>query len=221
MTTAVRASRVPRPMVLVLIALLAASGALLATARPVGACSCVAFTSMKDYAKADTAVFSGTAGVRDGRGVPVSIDRWFWGRGAAPVVWLAASSFGDSAACGTNPPPAGSAWIWVTWFPPDGADLTTGLCSPSGELSTAEGQKMLAEAMQVFPAVVPQPTPEVTSVPAAPATPTVKAVPDPAAVARDQAGLTIAAALIAGVLVLFGGLTLLARRSARNNLDRP
>lgn len=222
MTATLRASRfAPRSVLILLAALLAASGIVLATARPVGACSCAGFTSMKDYANADTAVFSGTAGVREGRGVPVSIDRWFWGRGAAPVVWLAASSFGDGASCGTNPPPAGTSWIWVTWFPPDGADPTTGLCSPSGDLSTAEGQKMLAEAIQVFPAVVPQPTPDVTALPAGSAMPAVMADPDPAAIARDQAGLTIAAGLIAVVVVLFGGLTLLARRSDRNNLDRP
>ena len=176
---------------------------------------------MKDYANADTAVFSGTAGVRDGRGVPVTIDRWFWGRGAAPVVWLAASSFGDGASCGTNPPPAGTSWIWVTWFPPDGRDPATGLCSPSGDLSTGEGQKMLAEATQVFPDLVPLQTPEPSAVPAAPATLSVTAAPDPAAIARDQAGFTIAAGLIAVVVILFGGLTLLARRSDRNDPDRP
>ncbi|HUQ77895.1 MAG TPA: hypothetical protein VM427_03340 [Patescibacteria group bacterium] len=221
MTATVRASRsVPRSLLILLSAVLAASGIVLATARPAGACSCARFTSMRDGANADSAVFSGTAGVRDRRGVPVSIDRWFWGRGAAPIVWLAASSFGDGAACGTNPPPAGSSWIWVTWFPPDAADPATGLCSPSGDLSTGDGQKMLAEAIQAFPALVPLETLEPTAIPAGPATPAVTAAPDSAAVARDQAGVAIGAGLIAVVAILFGGLTLLARRLDRNDPDR-
>ena len=74
---------------------------------------------------------------------------------------------------------------------------------------------------QVFPDWVPLQTPEPSAVPAAPATPSVTAAPDPAAIARDRAGFTIAAGLIAVVVVLFGGRTLLARRSDRNDPDRP
>lgn len=225
MSAAVRASQHTRsgPRAVILLAiLLAASGILLATARPVRACSCASFTSMKDYATADTAVFTGTAGARDRRGVPVSVDRWYWGRGAAPVVWLAASSFGDGSSCGTNPPPVGSAWIWVTWLPPDGVDPATGLCSPSGDLSTPEGQKLLAEAETVFEAVLPSATSGSSTPPGRPSTlaPTATTAPDPAAIARERAGLTIAVSLVAVVLILFVGLTLLARRSNRGSADR-
>lgn len=226
MSMAVRPARAahgaPRPILILLAALLAASGILLATARPAAACSCAGFTSMKDYANADTAVFSGTAGLRDARGVPVEIDRWFWGRGAAPVVWLAATSFGDGNSCGTNPPPPGSAWVWVTWLPPDGGDFGTGLCSPAGNLATPEGQAMLDEAVSVFGAIDPlpaqptaEPTPDavVDTTPGSVADPT--PAPDPAAAARDSAGLTIAAALLAVTIALFGGLALFARRGSR------
>ena len=157
----------------------------------------------------------------------MTVDRWFWGRGAAPVVWLAGSSFNDNPGvfntCGTNPPPAGSAWIWVAWRPEDGGDFGTGLCSPAGDLSTPEGRAMLDEAMAVFTAVepptpTPEPTPDaVASVVAVSPTPT--PAPDPAAVARDSAGLTIAAALLAVTVALFGGLIVLARRGSRP--DRP
>ncbi|HET7702745.1 MAG TPA: hypothetical protein VFK35_05050 [Candidatus Limnocylindrales bacterium] len=223
MTTVLPAFRpVPRPILLALVALIGASGILLASARPVAACSCAEFQTMKDFATADNAVFTGTAGVREQRGVPVTVDQWFWGRGAAPVVWLAAASFGDGSSCGTDPPPPGSAWIWVTWLPPDGGDPMTGLCSPSGELTTPEGRKMLAEATEVFSGLAQPATPTPTEAPpvAAPTTPVETAPPDPAAVARDQATMTIALALGGVVIVLFGGLVLLARRPGRPT-DRP
>lgn len=228
MTLAARASsassdaprRASRFVLIVLAGLLGASGILLATARPVAACSCAPPQPMQTYATAENAIFTGTAGPRDGRGVPVSVDRWLWGAGAAPVVWLAKSSFGDGAACGTRPPPAGSTWIWVTWLPGNRGDFGTGLCSPAGDLSTPEGRAMLDEAMAVFTAVEPptptaEPTPDAVVVPA----PTPTPAPDPAAVARDSAGLTIAAALLAVTVALFGGLILLARRGSHR--DRP
>src|SRR4030095_10633071 len=53
---------------------------------------------MQEYATPDNAIFSGTAGILEARGVPVEVDTWFAGKGAAPVVYLAASSFGAVAA---------------------------------------------------------------------------------------------------------------------------
>lgn len=222
MTPPVRAPRTaPRAVVVALLGLLAASGILLGTAGPVAACSCAGFQTMKDHATADSAVFSGIAGARESRGVPVAVDRWFWGRGGAPVVYLADRSFGNGASCGTNPPPVGSAWIWVTWLPPEGGDPMTGLCSPSGDLATPEGQKMLAEATEVFSGLAQPATPVPTEAPPAAATsPAETAAPDPAVMARDRATLTIALTLGGVVVVLFGGLILLARRTGRP-ADRP
>ena len=98
---------------------------------------------MKEYATVENAVFTGTAGEQIDRGVPVEVDQWLWGEGAADVVWLTASSFGDSAGCGTNPPLAGTSWIWVAWLPGEQRRLRDGLCSPHAQLDTPEGQTML------------------------------------------------------------------------------
>jgi hypothetical protein len=218
MAFAIQSSRQSRRAVLLLtFAFLAAFCGLLITARPVAACSCVTFGSIKDYAKSENAIFTGTAGAAKARGVPVQVDQWFWGKGAAPVVWLAASSFGDGASCGTTPPKPGTAWLWVAWLPGNRGDFGTGLCSPSGDLATPEGQAMLADALTVFqaippPAATPEPTAESAAGPAA--------TPDPAATARDATGLTIGAVLVAASLALFGVLALVARRSSRR-LNRP
>lgn len=199
----------PSTRFLFLAALLGATSLLLGTARPAFACSCAMPGPLKDSASADTAIFSGTAGLRQERGVPVEVDRWFWGEGAAPVVWLAASSFEDPAMCGTNPPPPDTDWIWLTWIDPDSRDFTTGLCSPAAMLSTAEGDAMLAEAEEAFGAIAPPTQPPPTSAPVAiPTDPPA----DPVAVSRDGALIGVAIGVALASLVLFGGLAVLARR---------
>ena len=192
------------------LAMLASVTILLGSPRPVLACSCAAFESLKDYATPENAIFTGTAGQRAPRGVPVTVDRWLWGQAAAPVVWLAASSFGDGASCGTQPPPAGSSWLWVGWLPGNKGDIGTGLCSPAWDLGTDEGKATLAQAVQLFggappPQATPEPTPE--AVPS----------PEPAATTRDLTGLTIGAVLVGGSLAMFGVLALVARRTRRPN----
>ncbi len=127
----------------------------LTAAGPTFACSCMGPQPMAFYATEDTAVFSGTTGPKDNRGVPVRVATWFSGRGAAPIVYLASSSFGDSAGCGTNVPPAGMDMIWVTYLPEDGGDPVSGLCSPHAQLGTPEGDAMLKDAMATFGGVVP------------------------------------------------------------------
>jgi hypothetical protein len=189
---------------------LVAFGFLLGAAAPVAACSCAMPGPLAESATADTAIFSGTAGLRQERGVPVEVERWFWGRGAAPVVWLAAGSFGDGASCGTQEPLPGSRWIWQTWLPEDGGDPVTGLCSPHAMLDTPEGDAMLEEAIATFsdrapPIDPPTPTPA-TVVDESPG-PT-----DPDVVSRDVAVIAIGAAVGLASLGLFGGLALLARR---------
>lgn len=195
-------------------AFVAAFGWLTAGAAPVAACSCAQFESMRDYATAENAVFTGTAGLRQDRGVPVEVDQWLWGAGAAPVVWLSAGSFGDSSSCGTNPPPPDSMWIWVTWRDPERGDFGTGLCSPAAQLATDDGQAMLAEAMAVFgaldpPVLTPGPTDEIPAATLAPPSPRPA---DPAAEERDRTALAIGGAVVLASVAMFGGVALVARR---------
>jgi hypothetical protein len=168
------------------------------------------FESMKDYANAENAIFTGTAGLLQDRGVPVEVDRWLWGEGAAPVVWLSANSFGDEAGCGTSPPTPDTQWIWVTWLPGNGGDFGTGLCSPAGMLGTDQGDAMLHEAVAVFGGLSPT-TPTSAPTEAAPVADSPEPV-DPAAAARDTAGLVVGAGVALASLGLFGALILIARR---------
>jgi hypothetical protein len=159
------------------------------------------------YATAENAVFTGKAGAQVDRGVPVEVDQWLWGQGAAPVVWLTASSFGDSAGCGTTPPPPGSSWIWIAWLPGNNGDFGTGLCSPAGQLGSADGDAMLKEALAVFDPIEP---------PGAEAAPTTEPAPplEPAArpESADMSPYVIGGAAILAGLLLFGGVALVARR---------
>lgn len=184
-----------------------ALGALIGSARPVAACSCAGFQSMKDHATAENAVFTGTAGVMEVRGVPVQVDQWLWGKGAAPVVWLTANSFGDGASCGATPPTPGTRWIWVAWLPGNNGDFGTGLCSPHQRLDSPEGQAMLDEAVALFGVAEPPggSTPQPTVAAPAPTAPTAAGgIPT---VALVGTGVTLA------TVALFGGLVLLARRT--------
>jgi hypothetical protein len=184
--------------------LLVSFGFMFGTARPVVACICAMPTSLAEQATAEHAIFAGTADVLQARGVPVVVERWFWGAGAAPVVWLTADSFGDDgASCRTNPPAPGSQWIWVTWLPGNEGDFGAGLCSPAGNLATPEGQAMFDEAVATFAGVpVPSAQPDPT---AAPAT-------SRSTAAADLTGVVIGGAIAIASLALFGAIVLAARR---------
>jgi hypothetical protein len=172
----------------------------LMAAGPTVACSCMAPGPIETYATAENAIFSGTAGPRDALGVPVRVATWFSGEGAAPMVYLAASSFGDSASCGTAEPPPGSAWLWVAYR--SEGELYAGLCSPHGQLGTPEGDALLAEATKAYGGVAlsdPSEPPE-----AAPSAP----------VPAEMAPVILAGTIGIGV-VMFVGVALLARRRNR------
>lgn len=200
------------PLALLAAAFLASSAWLMASALPVAACSCAMFESMGDYATPDNAVFTGIAGLREQRGVPVQVDQWLWGEGAAPIVWLADGSFGDGSSCGTTPPPPESAWIWVTWRNPGANDFQTGLCSPAAMLDTDQGRAMLEEALALLGGGSPTPRPEPTEGAPRPVEPL-----DPTAAARDMTGLIVGAGVVAASLGLFGGLAFAARRQRRGS----
>lgn len=214
MTTGVKARVPDRSTALLLVAaVLTALGLVLLSARPVVACSCAMPGPMQDYSTAENAVFTGTAGVLVERGVPVEVDQWLWGQGAADVVWLTASSFGDSAGCGTTPPPPGSAWIWVAWLPGNNGDFGTGLCSPAAKLGTADGDAMLKEALAVFDSTEPS---KASGQPIPTTEPSPSAEPAPAAASPDLTPFAVGgAAILAGLLVL-GGVAFVARRQDRS-----
>ena len=217
MTIRLQASRLGwRASAVFAAALIASFGILLGTAGPAVACSCAMNGAMNEYATGDHAVFTGTAGVRVDRGVPVEVTQWLWGQGAADLVWLTASGFGDSAGCGTNPPPAGTSWIWVTWLPGNNGDFGTGLCSPAAQLDTPEGKAMLADALAVFDAAAP---PGATAEPTqAPESPTLPGSVDGG---LDTGMLMIGGAVVLASLGMFGAVALIARRQSRANSGRP
>jgi hypothetical protein len=139
--------------------------------------------------------------------VPVRIETWFSGPNPAAVVYLSAQSFGDSAGCGTNAPPAGTKWIWVAYVSP-GNDPTTGLCSPHAQLGSPEGDKLLADAVATFQGAPPPGA----SDPPEPSNPP-EAAPQPQPVAAEL-GIPIAIGTLAlGLLVLTGAVVIARRRS--------
>ena len=173
----------------------------LMAAGPTVACSCAMPGPMQEYATPDNAIFSGTAGIKDARGVPVEVATWYSGRGAAPVVYLAASSFGDGSSCGTTAPTPGTSWIWVTWLG-DGGDPVTGLCSPAAQLGTPEGDAMVAEATRTFGGT---PYAQATDPPG----------PAPSPLVPEGSEPAIVVGTIGLGLAIFAGAVLLARRRSR------
>jgi len=172
----------------------------LSAAGPTFACSCMAPQPMAAYDTAQNAVFAGTVGPPDARGVPVRVTTWYHGPGAAAVVYLAKASFGDGAACGTTPPAAGTSWIWVSWLPDGERDLQTSLCDPSARLDSPEGAAMVADAAATFGGVPP---------PGAAAEPPTTA-PGPS-VPPEAAAAVLVGTVVLGI-ALFGAVAVLARR---------
>jgi hypothetical protein len=152
----------------------------------------------------NTVIFSGTILASGRPAVDVAVDRWFKG-GSGAQTTLSADGFSDHGGggdCRIPYPAAGSSWIFVAYLVPDtGPQPHTNLCSPQGQLDTAEGKAMLADADAVFgEGVSPSPTP-------APAAPGL----------LDSFGEVVAGAapIAAAVTVLgiaFGGLALFLRR---------
>ena len=176
-----------------------------AWAMPAAACSCVAFEGMKAYAGDPLKqIFSGTVTASGQDGALVAVDAWYQGTGEATV--RLAGEFGDQgAACQVMPPPVGSRWLYVALIPKAGDPAQVNLCTPQGRLDhggDATGFEMEAEAIAVFGAGR-NPTP------VEPETP-------PPAVTPGASGpgvmLLIAGGMGAAVVVLFGGLALVARR---------
>lgn len=186
-------------------AILGAGVLAFAFAGPSFACSCVTPEPLGTYVERDPtiAVFAGTAGQTAGRRTSFTVERWFAGPGAAPVVLLVPGTVdlgnGEmmSNTCGLDLP-AGSRWITVAPRGDDGA-FTPSVCLPNAQLGTPEGAALVAEAQRTFGSgSVPEPLPL--------ASPPVEQEPEPGEpfpiVLAVLAGV-LAAALMAG-LVAFG-----------------
>ena len=141
----------PRPGGLrhLLIVLVAAVMALTVHAtipRTAVACSCVSPDMVLTMAATDptTIVFTGETGPAAGQTVPVNVTGWYGGTAPTDVVVLQVQG-GDSAACGMNPPPAGSEYLFAAYEDESGQLAING-CSVAADLSTPDGQALLAQA---------------------------------------------------------------------------
>jgi hypothetical protein len=174
--------------------------------------------ALADYAGENTVIFAGTVTNSDEDGLLVTVDQWFSGAGAQPVI-LISGEFGDSAACGLGgQPPAGSSFLVVGGRAPDGGvvpeltgiPVTVNICSPFADLTTPEGQALLDEANATFDGGEPVETAE--SAPTTPApTPSAGAESgEPASGTLVAAGVVVT--LLAGVAVLAVVLLVAGRR---------
>ena len=120
---------------------------------PVLACSCgVSEAPMRDAAtQPDSTVFTGVAGPAEPIGVTIRITRWFHGTPPGPVLTLDGRGFIDpnGGSCGTNAPPAGTEWIFVSSRNDRGL-YDVNLCSTHAPLASDVGVELLAEAAATF-----------------------------------------------------------------------
>jgi hypothetical protein len=162
----------------------------------------------------------------------VLVTRWFVGQ---PISGIAAVEIllGDSAMCGMNPLPAGREYLFQT-YPSETARHSLSGCSAQGDLSTPDGQALLARTVELYgagagaatatdaptEAPAPAPTDAPTGAPApeaptdAPPAPEESyADPTPAGLAGSIVGTAVPVALIvAFALGLIAGLALILRR---------
>jgi hypothetical protein len=129
----------------------------LAVPGPTAACSCVEPGPLAlEPGHPTHAVFEGSLGPQDPRGVQLRVERWFHGAGAAQIVWLEPAGInGDSAACGLGKPTTGSRWIFVADRQPGSVTWSVNSCPRSGDLATPEGRALQAEALAAFPVPLP------------------------------------------------------------------
>lgn len=171
--------------------------------RPTVACSCMmpeAEPIKAAAADAQNVIFTGVVGAPEPLATPVRITRWFQGPTPAEFVGLDNESFGmDGASCGTDRPPAGSEWLFVSWQTDRGL-YGVNLCSIWGDLATPEGQRLLEEAVAVFGEPEPVPSSEPSG-------------PLPAPVVETI--VPVALVVLFGIGLVAGVLLVLARREER------
>ena len=132
---------------------------------PVAACSCVPPDMIiQDVEGSDQVAFIGEPGAPNPAGVPVAVTAWFGGPAPSPIVTLAVEG-GDGASCGTDGPPPGGSYLFVASPNGDGRYAISS-CSVVADLSTPDGQALLAQTTRILgvPSPVggapPEPTPD-------------------------------------------------------------
>jgi hypothetical protein len=174
-----------------------------ATAPCVYACSCAEPPPLAEAVREPTSVvFVATVMPGAAGHVPVRVDRWFYGAGAAPVLLLDEGGFGEGgeAACQIGRPTPGTQFIASTARNPERGTVYLNLCTRWAPLPSPDGESLLAEATRVFG----------EGAEVAPPVPPAEVAPDPA-----PAVLTLVVAFTAGGL-LFLLVVLVARRSRRS-----
>ena len=167
------------------------------------ACSCVPWgdTLAAYRTEENVRILAGTVvALRDQRGM-FGIERVFKGPVTGPAMEI---DGGDAGMCGFQLK-LGMRLVLSTWT--EGGVLQPSSCMPSAMLDTPEGAKLLADAEASYGGGVDPP-------PGAPMDPT----PEPSPVdtgAADSALPMVMLGVVAVVIVLFGGLALLARRPAK------
>ena len=109
------------------------------------ACSCVQPRPIAEYrGNSEYAVLAGRVAAVDAnqRG-SFAVEQWFQG-GAAPIVPIQG---GQGADCGL-PIEAGQHLVLVAFV--EGGTIHAGICSPSGDLNTREGQALAREVVTAF-----------------------------------------------------------------------
>lgn len=171
------------------------------------ACSCLGPPPpLAEIAAADdVAIVAGTVGRALADRTPVAVEAWFHGAAPTDVVWLSGGTQMVSS-CDIFMS-AGERRIFVLYGQPEGI-YSANSCSPSGLIGTAEGDALVAEAIQAFG----DPEVPATAEPEAPATPEPEAEP-PAAPGSARAagdGLLWVGAGVGLAVVLFGAVVFLA-----------
>jgi hypothetical protein len=133
------------------------------------ACSCIGPPPplAEIAATDDVAIVAGTVGPALADRTPVAVDAWFHGIAPADLVWLSGGTQ-QMTSCDIIMSP-GEQRLFVLYGSVEGM-YSANSCSPSGVIGTAEGDALVAEAIQAFgapqlpPTAEPEPEP-----PAAPA----------------------------------------------------
>lgn len=165
------------------------------------ACSCAGPPPpLAEIAAADNvAIVAGTVGGALTDRTPVAVDAWFHGAAPAEVVWLSGGTQMASS-CDIFMSP-GEQRLFVLYGQPEGI-YSANSCSPSGVIGTAEGDALVAEAIQAFGQPQAPPTAEPEAEP--PAAPPNQPV-------AGGGGLLWVGAGVGLAVLLFGSVVLVAR----------
>jgi hypothetical protein len=165
------------------------------------ACSCAGPPPpLAEIAAADNVtIVAGTVGRALADRTPVSVEAWFHGAAPTEIIWLSGGTQ-QMTSCDIFMSP-GERRLFVLYGQPEGM-YSANSCSSTGVIGTAEGDALVAEAIQAFgdPQLPPTAAPEAEP-PATPQTPP----------AGSGGGLLWIGAGLGMAVVLFGAVVLVAR----------